>query len=393
MKTERPTVRRVLGMVIGIVIISLGIAIFKQSHLGNDSITALNIRLSELLGISLGVQNICTNLVFLVVEFIWGRKYIGLGTLVNGLGCGFIITFFYDIIAGWFGPAEQLPIQLLWVVIAVPVTAFGCSLYQTADLGVAPYDSLALALQDHLHKPYFGCRVFTDALCAAITFLLGGLVVLIARIQYLPATIAMIFQYAFQPQAIIGGGIGYALKTAISQGAKRGLFSNEAGMGSTPHAHAQANVAHAHDQGVVAMIGVFIDTFIILTMTALVILSTGSLESGLTGSALAQTAFNSTFGSFGNVFIAICMFFFAFTTIIGWYFFGEVNVKALFGKGAVKIYSVLAIIFIMIGSTLKVDLVWNMSDMFNGLMVLPNLLGLLPSIGVVIALSKESGKL
>ena len=107
---------------------------------------------------------------------IWGRKYIGLGTLVNGLGCGFIITFFYDIIAGWFGPAEQLPIQLLWVVIAVPVTAFGCSLYQTADLGVAPYDSLALALQDHLHKPYFGCRVFTDALCAVITFLLGGLV-------------------------------------------------------------------------------------------------------------------------------------------------------------------------------------------------------------------------
>ena len=98
------------------------------------------------------------------------------GTLVNGLGCGFIITFFYDIIAGWFGPAEQLPIQLLWVVIAVPVTAFGCSLYQTADLGVAPYDSLALALQDHLHKPYFGCRVFTDALCAVITFLLGGLV-------------------------------------------------------------------------------------------------------------------------------------------------------------------------------------------------------------------------
>ena len=147
-----------------------------SSQSAADSITALNIRLSELLGISLGVQNICTNLVFLVVEFIWGRKYIGLGTLVNGLGCGFIITFFYDIIAGWFGPAEQLPIQLLWVVIAVPVTALGCSLYQTADLGVAPYDSLALALQDHLHKPYFGCRVFTDALCAVITILLGGLV-------------------------------------------------------------------------------------------------------------------------------------------------------------------------------------------------------------------------
>ena len=164
MKTERPTARRVLGMVIGIVIISLGIAIFKQSHLGNDSITALNIRLSELLGISLGVQNICTNLVFLVVEFIWGRKYIGLGTLVNGLGCGFIITFFYDIIAGWFGPAEQLPIQLLWVVIAVPVTAFGCSLYQTADLGVAPcrttctsLTSAAASLPMHSVRPSPSC--------------------------------------------------------------------------------------------------------------------------------------------------------------------------------------------------------------------------------------------
>ena len=100
MKTERPTVRRVLGMVIGIVIISLGIAIFKQSHLGNDSITALNIRLSELLGISLGVQNICTNLVFLVVEFIWGRKYIGLGTLVSAFGLGPIVHFFNVQVAG-----------------------------------------------------------------------------------------------------------------------------------------------------------------------------------------------------------------------------------------------------------------------------------------------------
>lgn len=176
MKTERPTARRILGMVVGIVIISLGIAIFKQSHLGNDSITAMNMRLAELLGISLGVQNICTNAVFLVLEFIWGRQYIGLGTLVNGLGCGFIITFFYDYISAWFGPAETLPVQLLWVVIAVPVTALGCSLYQTADLGIAPYDFLALGLRDHLHKPYFGCRVFTDTLCAVITFLLGGLV-------------------------------------------------------------------------------------------------------------------------------------------------------------------------------------------------------------------------
>ena len=107
----------------------------------------------------------------------------------------------------------------------------------------------------------------------AAIFLLGGVVILICRITYLPATFGMIFRYAFQPQAIIGGAFGAALKAAVSQGAKRGLFSNEAGMGSTPHAHAQANVAQAHDQGVVAMVGVFIDTFVVLTLNALVIIS------------------------------------------------------------------------------------------------------------------------
>ena len=122
----------------------------------------------------------------------------------------------------------------------------------------------------------------------AAIFLVGGLVILVARIQYVPATFAMIFKYAFQPQAIIGGAFGYAIKTAISQGAKRGLFSNEAGMGSTPHAHAQANVKDPHDQGVVAMVGVFIDTFVVLTLNALVIICTlytadGPLADGYMG--------------------------------------------------------------------------------------------------------------
>ena len=114
----------------------------------------------------------------------------------------------------------------------------------------------------------------------AAVFLAGGLIVLIARIKYVPATFGMIFRYAFAPQAIIGGGFGAALKIALSQGAKRGLFSNEAGMGSTPHAHAQANVKNPHQQGVVAMIGVFIDTFVVLTLNALVIISTLYTEGG-----------------------------------------------------------------------------------------------------------------
>ena len=150
----------------------------------------------------------------------------------------------------------------------------------------------------------------------ACLFLLGGLIVLIIRIRYIPETFGMIFRYAFQPNAIIGGSFGYALKTALSQGAKRGLFSNEAGMGSTPHAHALAHVDRPHDQGVVAMIGVFIDTFVVLTLNALVIISTlytsdGILASGeipetISKANLAQTAFGTVMGEkFGAIFVAV----------------------------------------------------------------------------------------
>ena len=223
----------------------------------------------------------------------------------------------------------------------------------------------------------------------AFLYLLGGVVLLVMRAPYLPETVGMIFKYAFFPNAIIGGGLGYALKTAISQGAKRGLFSNEAGMGSTPHAHALANVKKPHDQGVVAMVGVFIDTFIVLTMTALVVVATGMWNSGETGSALAQAAYSVHFGQLGSMFIAICMLFFAFTTIIGWYYFGEVNVRYLFGDKAVKIYSVIVILFVVVGSVLKVSLVWDMADMFNGLMVIPNLIALLGGSAIVVMLTKE----
>ena len=232
----------------------------------------------------------------------------------------------------------------------------------------------------------------------AAIFLLGGLVILAARIQYVPATFGMIFKYAFQPQAIIGGGFGYALKTAISQGAKRGLFSNEAGMGSTPHAHAQANVAHAHDQGVVAMIGVFIDTFVVLTLNALVIISTlytadGPLASGYVGDItgvlgkanLAQTAFGVVFGeTAGNMFVAVCLFFFAFSTILSWNLFGKINVSYLFGKKSTVVYTVLALVFIFLGTMMSNDLVWELSDMFNNLMVIPNAVALFALTSLVV---------
>ena len=232
----------------------------------------------------------------------------------------------------------------------------------------------------------------------AAIFLLGGLIVLIVRIKYVPATFGMIFKYAFAPQAIIGGGFGYAIKTAISQGAKRGLFSNEAGMGSTPHAHALANVKCPHDQGVVAMIGVFIDTFVVLTLNALVIISTlytadGPLASGYVGDVtgvlgkanLAQTAFGVVFGeTAGNMFVAVCLFFFAFSTILGWNLFGKINVAYLFGKKSVIVYTILALIFIFLGTMMANDLVWELSDMFNNLMVIPNVIALFALTNLVV---------
>ena len=234
----------------------------------------------------------------------------------------------------------------------------------------------------------------------AALYIVGGLIILIARIKYVPETIGMIFKYAFVPNAIIGGGLGYALKTAISQGVKRGLFSNEAGMGSTPHAHAMANVKKPHDQGVVAMIGLFFDTFVVLTMTALIVISTlyagnGPLASGaaegISKTNMAQLAFSAVLGDkFGPLFVAVCLFFFAFSTVLSWNFFGKVNVEYLFGKKAVPVYSVLALCFIFLGSCLSNDLVWELTDMFNQLMVIPNVIALL-ALGGLVAASAKAG--
>ena len=230
----------------------------------------------------------------------------------------------------------------------------------------------------------------------AVIFLVGAIGILVVRIQYVPATFALIFKYAFQPQAIIGGSFGYAIKTAISQGAKRGLFSNEAGMGSTPHAHAQANVKDPHDQGVVAMVGVFIDTFIVLTLNALVIICTlyteggiladGVIPEGVNKTNLAQLAFGSVLGeNVGAMFVAVCLFFFAFSTVLSWNLFGKINVIYLFGKKAAKVYAVIALVFLYLGTVMSNDLVWELTDMFNNLMVLPNAIALFALTGMVLS--------
>ena len=241
----------------------------------------------------------------------------------------------------------------------------------------------------------------------AAAFLLGAFIVLIVRIKYIPEAFGLIFKYAFTPTAIIGGGIGAALKTAISQGAKRGLFSNEAGMGSTPHAHAQANVKNAHEQGTVAMAGVFIDTFVVLSLNALVIISTlyvtggplhdcgaaANLADVFTKTNLAQTAFGTVYGEKGGaMFVAVALFFFAFSTILGWNMFGKTNIAYLFGKTGVKVYTLIALVFIFLGTCMSSDLVWELTDFANYLMVLPNVIGLFGCSALVTQLMKEGGK-
>ena len=223
----------------------------------------------------------------------------------------------------------------------------------------------------------------------AAFYIVGCVVILVINYKALPNAFTQIFVLAFNPQAMAGGVAGVTVQQAMRFGVARGLFSNEAGMGSTPHAHALAKVNHPREQGAVAILGVFIDTFVVLTLTGLVLITSGLIPDGLTGTALTQAAFSQAFGGFGPVFIAICMFFFAFSTIIGWYFFGQSNFKALFGEKALPVYSVIVVVFILVGSTLKVDLVWAMADFFNGLMAVPNLLALLALSGVVAAIDKE----
>ena len=218
----------------------------------------------------------------------------------------------------------------------------------------------------------------------AILYIIGSLWILVTNLSAVVAGLKMIFIGAFDPVAATGGVLGATIKEAVRYGVARGLFSNEAGMGSTPHAHAVAKVKHPAEQGAVAMFGVFFDTFIILTITALVIL-TVPIDGTMTGIALTQSAFSASMGSFGGVFIAVALLFFAFSTIVGWYFFGEANIRYLFRSDkAVSVYGWLVMLFVLLGCMLKVELVWELADMFNGMMVLPNLIGLL-ILGKVVA--------
>ncbi len=238
----------------------------------------------------------------------------------------------------------------------------------------------------------------------AIFYLIGAIIILILNIQYIIPAFEVIFTAAFNPQAVLGAGAGIAVQHAARLGIARGLFSNEAGMGSTPHAHAVAKVKDPEHQAFMAMMGVFI-VCLIVTLTGLVIVTSGLKMWGAMGNTLAdgnflsvykatgiaatQEAYKTVFGSFGGWFVSIALLFFAFSTIIGWYYYAETNVRYLFNSmQAVRVYQAMVVMFIFAASFFKVSLVWDMADMFNGLMVLPNLVALLLLSPLVVKLSK-----
>lgn len=210
----------------------------------------------------------------------------------------------------------------------------------------------------------------------AVVYIICALVILFMFSEHIPAMIRQIVVGAFDPAALGGGLAGITVREAIRFGVARGLFSNEAGMGSTPHAHATAQVRHPVQQGMAAFVGVFVDTMLVCTATALAILVTDANLLGLKGAAVTQEAFNIAFGGFGQKLLAVCLTFFAFTTIIGWYYFGESNIRYLFKNKYLNIYRMLVLMAVVLGALGKVDLVWSLSDMFNGFMVIPNLIAL-----------------
>ncbi len=231
-----------------------------------------------------------------------------------------------------------------------------------------------------------------------VLFVLGSLVIIGKNyINILPAFRA-IFVNAFKPISAIGGGIGVLVSTVITQGFKRGVFSNEAGLGSSVMVHSNSNVKEPVAQGMWGIFEVFADTMVVCTMTALVVLTsgiydmtTGTLAEGVTDATLVATAFNSvfTFGNIGQKFIAIVMFLFAFTTVLGWSHYGTKAVEYLFGRRGVMVYKVIFVIMILSGGLMTSSLAWDISDTFNGLMMIPNLIGVISLCPLVIKITSN----
>ncbi|SDK57010.1 alanine/glycine:cation symporter family protein [Natronincola ferrireducens] len=223
----------------------------------------------------------------------------------------------------------------------------------------------------------------------AVFYIIGAVIILITHISNVPAAFGLIFKHAFTPASAVGGFAGAVVMDAMRRGVARGVFSNEAGLGSAPIAHAAARTDHPVRQGLWGIFEVFADTIVICTLTALTILSTGVWDSGITGAALTTEAFNKGLPGPGGVIVAIGILFFAFSTILSWAYYGEKCAEHIFGSGVNKFYRIIWLPLILVGAVGSLDLIWDIADTLNGLMAIPNLIGLLGLSGVVFSLTKE----
>ena len=296
-----------------------------------------------------------------------------------------------------------------WLAVIFSIFCLGASF----GIGnIAQINSISTALHTSLHIPYAVTGIVVAAVIAfvilgglkriasvtekfvpfmAFFYIIGALVSIVMNYQNIGSAFGMIFTEAFNLQAIGGGVLGTVMANAIRYGLARGVFSNEAGLGSSVMVHSSSDVKEPVRQGIWGIFEVFFDTIVICTLTALTILTSDvySSGSGLTGAALTMSAFTENFGAFGGVFTSIAILLFAFSTILGWSFYGQRAAEYLGGLKFVPIYKVIFVIVVFIGAMSSVQVVWDISDTLNGLMALPNLIGVLCLSPVVIKITKN----
>jgi AGCS family alanine or glycine:cation symporter len=223
----------------------------------------------------------------------------------------------------------------------------------------------------------------------AFFYIIAGLVIIFYHTDQIPTAFSLIFSGAFNGTAAVGGFVGATVAAAIQIGVARGVFANEAGLGSAPIAAAAAKTDAPAKQALVSMTGTFLDTFVVCTITGLVLITTGAWKSGKTGVEATTLAFQSVFGSTGSMILGIAIVLFAYSTILGWSYYGEKCAGYLFGSGAVRYYRYIFVGIVAIGANLKLGMVWTFADIANGLMAIPNLIGLVGLSGVVVAETKR----
>jgi AGCS family alanine or glycine:cation symporter len=300
--------------------------------------------------------------------------------IANGLGwkwLGFVFAVFASIAA--FGIGNM--VQSNSVADAVNAT-FHVPMYVT---GIVLMILTALVILGGIKS--IGKVTGTVVPVMIIFYMAGALLVLVLNIGAIPKAIALVFQEAFTPTAASGGFAGASVMLAIRMGVARGIFSNESGLGSAPIAAAAAQTKHPVSQALVSMTQTFIDTIIVCTMTGLVLILTGAWDSGKTGAELTTFAFQSGFAG-GKYIVTIGLMLFAYSTILGWCYYGEKSIEYIFGDKAVKPYRYAFILFVGVGAVAKLDFVWSLSDTFNGLMAIPNLIGLVALSPVIVKETK-----